>query len=65
MDKLDHAIHELTAVVNGIGSYRFTHTAEDLLEWLEELKKRREKQTVVSNSDSENAKYSSQDCPWK
>ena len=22
-------------------------------------------QTVVSNSDSENAKYSSQDCPWK
>ena len=47
MDKLDHAIHELTAVVNGIGSYRFTHTAEDLLEWLEELKKRREKQEWI------------------
>lgn len=24
-----------------------------------------EMQTVVSNSDSEDAKYSSQDCPWK
>ena len=63
MDKLDKAIEELTTIIRGKSRTIITsHGAEDMLEWLKELKAYRE---TYPYGVAEYPIGQRTDCPWK